>query len=405
MTDPTLRSARLSLGFSCIGHSYSHLFAPIFYVVVLSLESEMSLTHGQAVTLIVAGNMLFGFAAPLAGWLGDRWSATGMMALFYLGTGAGMVLTGFARTPFEIGLALALTGTFAAIYHPVGLAWLVRNSVDRGTALGLNNVFGGLGPAAAALMAGAFIDTAGWRAAFLWPGLAVIATGAAFCLLLGRGLIVETKIDRRSDPPASRQDVVRAYLVLAVTILCTGLIYQATQPAVPKLFSLRVADLTEGVFGISVLVAVVYGVSGMLQVFAGRIADRFPPRTVYLVCFAVQVPLLLAAGWLAGAPLVALVLTMVFVNAGSTPAENMLFARYAPSRWRSLAFGIKFIVALGISGLGVKLEGWLYDLTGDFVAVFATLAALAAVAATVGLLLPAERPQALAARPQPAPAE
>jgi len=398
-------SARLSLGFSCVGHTYSHLFAPIFYVVVLALEKDMALTHGQAVTLIVAGNMLFGFAAPLAGWLGDRWSATGMMGLFYLGTGAGMVLTGFADTPFQIGLGLAVTGLFAAIYHPVGIAWLVRNSLNRGTALGLNNMFGSFGPAGAALIAGALIDASGWRAAFLWPGVVIIATGVLFFVLMARGRIVETKTDRRVDPPASRRDAVRALTVLAVTVLCTGLIYQATQPAIPKLFSERVADLTDGVFGVSALVAIVYATSGVLQLAAGRIADKFPAKAVYLVCFALQVPLLFLAGVLGGAALVAVAMAMVLVNAGGTPAENMLFARYVPSQWRSFAFGIKFIVALGIAGLGVKLEGWLYDLTGGFYALFVVLAALAALALTVGTLLPAERAAAATLAPAATPAE
>ena len=39
-------NARLSLGFSCIGHTYSHLFGPIFYVAALSLENDLGLTHG-----------------------------------------------------------------------------------------------------------------------------------------------------------------------------------------------------------------------------------------------------------------------------------------------------------------------------------------------------------------------
>jgi MFS family permease len=98
------------------------MFAPIFYVVVLTLEHDYALTHGEAVALIVAGNVLYGVAAPLAGWLGDRWSTTGMVGLFFLGTGAGMIATGLARSPWEIGLGLAATGLFASIYHPVGIA-------------------------------------------------------------------------------------------------------------------------------------------------------------------------------------------------------------------------------------------------------------------------------------------
>ena len=64
------RAARLALAFSCPGHAYSHLFAPIFFVVALALEHEFALTHGSAQALIVVGNVLYGVAAPFAGWLG-----------------------------------------------------------------------------------------------------------------------------------------------------------------------------------------------------------------------------------------------------------------------------------------------------------------------------------------------
>ena len=96
---PESLSARLSLGFSCAGHSFSHLLAPIFYVAALSLERELALSHGEVIALIVAGNVLFGVAAPLTGWLGDKWSSTGMMSLFFIGTGFGLVLQEWSRRP------------------------------------------------------------------------------------------------------------------------------------------------------------------------------------------------------------------------------------------------------------------------------------------------------------------
>lgn len=389
----TTLSARLSLGFSCIGHTYSHLFAPVFFVVVLSLEKTMGLSHGEAVALIVVGNMLFGVAAPIAGWLGDRWSATGMMAIYYIGTGAGMIATGLADTPFQIGLGLAVTGLFGSIYHPVGVAWLVRNSVDRGTALGLNNMFGAFGPASGALLAGVMIDTYGWRAAFLAPGVFVIATGILFCVFLAKGVIVETHVDRKVDPPATRGDTLRAFAALSITVLATGFIYQATNPAIPKLFSTRVLDLQEGVLGVSALVALVYVVSGVLQLVAGRITDMYSPRKVYVICFMLQVPFLYLAGLLGGTPLVAVAILMICLNTGATPAENVLFARYAPSKWRSFAFGVKFVFALGLCSLGAKLEGMLFDRTGGFEMLFTVLAAIAAVAFAASLLIPPERPQ------------
>ncbi|MBM3952528.1 MAG: MFS transporter [Rhodospirillales bacterium] len=395
-------SARLAIGFSCVGHSYSHLFAPIFFVAVLALEKDLGLTHGEAVALIVVGSALFGFAAPLAGWLGDRWSATKMMVLFFLGTGAGMVATAYARDPFEIALALAVTGLFASIYHPVGVAWLVRNAINRGTALGLNNMFGAFGPAAAALMAGGLIDAFGWRAAFLWPGLLVVLTGVAFAGLVAKGAIVELTTDRKVDAPASREDMKRALVVLFFTILCTALVYQATQPAMPKLFSERVMGTEGGVFGVSALVALVYALAGVFQIVAGKITDIFPPRRVYTLGFLIQAPILILVAVADGYALVALVFLSVVINIGTTTSENVLFARYTPGRWRSFAFGLKFIVALGVSAIGVRIEGWLYDWTGGFQVLFAFLAAIVLVGMAATLFVPGEKEEA---KPLAQPAE
>jgi len=383
-------SARLSLAFACIGHTISHLFAPIFYVTVLSLESELGLSHGDVVVLIIAGNLLFGFAAPLAGWLGDRWSSVGMMTIFYLGTGFGMILTGFATTPLAIAVCLAITGLFASIYHPVGIAWLVRNSVRTGAVLGINGIFGGLGPALAAVMTGALIDFSGWRAAFIVPGSAVIAVGFVFAAGIARGWIVESKIDRKpAPPPASRRDTVRVFLILAVTMLCGGVIFNAIQPALPKAFAETFQATAEGgVLGISALVSLVYLVSGAMQVVGGYLADRFPVKRIYLVFYCLQVPLLAVAAGLGGPALVAVVVVMVASNTSALPAENILIARYAPIQWRALTFGIKFVVAIGFASLGVLLEGYLYDLTGGFYWLFMVLAATAAVAIGAILMLP-----------------
>ena len=387
------RSAFLSMAFSCVAHSYSHLLAPIFYIVVLVLEPEFGLTHGEAVLLILAGNTLFGVAAPLAGWLGDRWSAVGMIALFFFGTGGGMVMTGLADTPFMIAFWLAVTGLFACIYHPVGMAWLVRNAVNRGTALGINGMFGGFGPAAAALMTGALIDAFGWRAAFVVPGIVVALTGVVFFALISRGDIVELKEDRHVDPPTSRGDRMRVIGVLAVTMICNGLIYQATQAGLPKLFSERVLDFaSEGAFGISAMVAVVYGTAGVTQILAGWLADRFPFKNVYQIAFLLQAPALLLASQLGGPALVIVAIAMAATNSGTLPAENCLVARYAPSGRRGLAYGLKFVFAIGITGgFGVIMEGGLYDLTGGFMWMFVVLAGLAVAATVIAFLLPSER--------------
>lgn len=386
------RSARLSLVFSCVGHTYAHLFAPIFFVAALALEGELGLTHGEVVALIVMGNVLYGVAAPVAGWLGDKWSAVGMMSVYFLATGAAMALTGLSSTPATIALYLALTGLFGSIYHPVGIAWLVRNAENRGTAMGINGVFGTIGPSVAALSAGALIDAFDWRTAFFVPGVLMVATGFVFVWLIKRGAIIEHKEDRTPHPAPTRSEMVRAVSVLAVTMLCTGIIYQATSPALPKVFSLRMDDIAStGVFGVSVLVAAVYFVGGAVQLLAGRMCDLYPLRRVYLLSFLGQIPFMLLAASLGGWGLLLVAMMMVSANQSSLPAENTLVARYAPSQWRALAFGLKFILAFGVSGLGVLLEGHIFDATGDFQWLFWVLAATATVGVAGAALLPKEQ--------------
>ncbi|MBF0391276.1 MAG: MFS transporter [Alphaproteobacteria bacterium] len=391
-------SAFASLAFASIGHAYAHLFEPIFYVVALVLPTVFGLPYEEALALIVAGKLIYGLAAPFVGWLGDRWSTVGMMALYFLGLGVAAMVTGLARTPMEMALALALLGFFGSIYHPVGIAWLVRNADNPGKAIGINGVFGGLGPAVGSALGAALIAGAGWRWAFLAPGAVVAATGLLFLWLVWRGVVVETKTDRKPQPPASRGDTLRVGLVLSLTMLCAGLIYQSTQPALPKLFSDRLDGASVGAAGMAV--TIVYVIAGLGQVVAGHLADRFPPRLVYVVAYALQVPLLYVAATASGLPLVLVAVMMVSLNMAGIPAENVLLARYTPARWRGTAFGLKFVLAFGVSGLGVPLVAYIRGSTGDFYWLFALLAVMASVVAAAGLLLPGEKPA-----PVPVPAE
>jgi len=391
-------SDRLSMGFSCVGHFYSHLFAPIFFTLVpLALEQELGLSHGETVALIVAGNLLYGLAAPLAGWLGDKWSTLGTMTIFFIGTGFGMIMAGTAETPFDIAVWLAVTGLFGSIYHPVGIAWLVRVSVNTGTVLGVNGIFGGLGPALAAVMTGFFIDAFGWRSAYVVPGAVIVLSGFLFFGLVAKGWIREPEGDRKPSPAFSRSEMFRVYAILAFTMTCGGLIYHATGPALPKAFSLDFGTTGDSVYTVSFLVGIVYGTAGLVQVLGGWLADTFPMRRVYLICFLLQVPVLALAGTLGGTALVAAAVIMVSLNTSGLPAENMLIARYTPPDRRGFVYGLKFVIASGITSIGVVLEGVLYDMTGGFLAVFAGLALLAAAGVTAILLLPGET--AVAAQP------
>ncbi|PWR25444.1 MFS transporter [Zavarzinia aquatilis] len=389
-TSATATSARLGLGFSSVAHSFSHLFTLLYATVVLSIEKDWGLGYDTLAFASVPLFLMFGLGAVPAGWLGDRWSAPGMIAVFFLGLGASSILTGLAQGLTGLTVGLTLIGLFASIYHPVGIAWLVRVATNRGRALGINGIFGSLGTAAAAVVAGYLADRFGWRAAFIVPGIVSLLVGLWFAVLIRLGRIADPAHDVAPGAPPSRGDVRRAFWVLSVTMLMSGLIFQATSVGLPKLFEERAGGLVDGTFGIGLLVSVVYLVSALTQYVGGELADRFPPRAVYLMAQLVQIPFILIAVSLSGSALVGVAVLMVSGNVVGQPAENSLLARYTPPAWRGRAFGAKFVLTLGVSSLGVSLVPLIHRLTGSLDGLLVALALFAGIGAAFCLLLPVE---------------
>ncbi len=151
-----------------------------------------------------------------------------------------------------------------------------------------------------------------------------------------------------------------------------------------------------GVFGISTLVAGVFFIAGLMQVAGGWLADKTSPKLVYIGAFAVQVPLLVLLANAAGPLVIVFAVMMISANNGSLPAENVILAKYIPPHRRALAFGCKFIVAIGFAALGVQLEATLFDHSGEFHLLFTVLAGISAAGAVAALVLPSDRKSVVA---------
>jgi len=379
--------------FSNTGHALSHLFMMIYPTVVLALEAEFSAPYHQLITLMLMGNILFGAAALPAGYLGDRWGAIKLMIIFFVGTGLSSILVGLATNEFQIAAAFALVGLFGSIYHPVGIAWIAKSIVRRGKALGINGVFGSMGMGIAPVMAGLLTDIWHWRAAFILPGVFSVCVGIILMVFFARGIIKDEEVTADNVvPEATGSDMRRGILLLLLTVACTGLIYQATSFVLPKLIEIRLSNyIGDGLVGVGALVSVIYFLSGGMQLVGGWLADKFQLKNVYVMCWLLQVPLLAGAAFLNSALLFPVLAMMVITNTIGSPSENSLFAKYSPPKWRSTAFGIKFVLALGVAALAVPLVSWTYELVGEFTWLLIILAILAGFAVFFALLLPGKK--------------
>jgi MFS family permease len=362
----------------------------IFPTVVLAMGAELGRGYAELLPLSLGGFIAFGACSIPAGWLADHWSRTGMMTVFFFGIGTASILTGFATGPGQIALGLTLIGVFAAIYHPVGIAMLVANRENVGRVLGVNGVFGNVGVAFSALLAGALAQAAGWRAAFIVPGALAIAAGVAFAMAVRGAQVGVPARKAAATAKLSRADLARVFGVLTVATACGGVIFNATTISMPKVFDERLSALTSSTLGIGMLVCGVYLIAAMAQLCVGWWLDRRSLKSVFVPVVALQVPLLLLAGTMENYLMLATAVAMMFFVFGQIPINDAMIARYTAEEWRARAYAVRYVLSFSASALAVPLVAWIYKSSGDFRLLYYVLGTLAFVTFTAALLFPSE---------------
>ena len=311
------------------------------------------------------------------------------------------MVTGLADGPLALGVGLFLMGTFASIYHPVGIPLIVRGAGDRrGRLLGINGVFGSAGMAVTPVIVGGLLVLGGWRLVFIVPGLLTIALGLAFQFGFRDGLALRRPRVQALRPASERQVFMRAMAVLGVITVATGLVFIALTNGLPKIVNHRVSIFGDDAFLLSATASAILVVGGLSQLLGGELADRFPLRRLFIAVYAGLPPALAASAFAFDLPLILVLTLAMAIVVGNQPISDSLFARYMPEQWLSTAYGIRFALSLCTGLLALPLLGFSFDLTGDFDFLFHVLAAVGLIVVLAALKLPSEAP----ASPAPEPA-
>jgi MFS family permease len=373
-----------------LGHLLDHLVMLVFPTVVIALAREWDRPYSELLPLALGGFIAFGAFAIPAGWLADHWSRYKMIAVFFFGIGASLFLTGFASTPWQIAAGLTLTGMFAAIYHPVGIAMLVAAPKNLGMALGWNGLWGNLGLAFAAIVSGALMDLWGWRTAFFIPGLIAMAAGAAFLLLVPDPGPVAKK-SKTIGLHLDARTMAQIFVILLVATACGGVIFNSTTVAMPKIFDERLRALAQTNFGIGALVAFVYSLAAFAQVLMGTLMSRFDMKHLMIGVGLVQIPLLAAAATLEGWPMLAVALLMMMAIFGQIPLNDGIVGKYVADEYRARVLSVRYVVSLGVASLAVPMIAVLHRTEGGFRNVFMVLAVLACAIFVSALFFPSRQ--------------
>lgn len=408
MTDPALRpEARASDGVSrlaiaVLGIAFSLNFAgrgvvEAFSAFVLPLEEAFGWPR-SALTGVVATQMLVsGIAAPVAGWLFDRYGprlvyCSGLLLLgtaTLLSSRAESLTMIYAGAGVLVGAGAAATGMVCAA-SLIGRWYRARLS----TAIAVAYAGSGCGVLVMVPLSQALIDAIGWRSAWLCLGLGALAM-VPVCALLPWARLSRPPADSapgRAPPSPARAGEARAafraaladpaYWHLAQVFSFTALAAYLVTPQV-------VALLIEGGFA-PLMAASAYGLAGLLSTFgiigSGWFCDRIGHQRTALLSFSLTA--LGLCGLLAVAITGSIVGLAIYVagfglaQGARGPIVSALSNRIFAGPGVATIYGTIFgMMAFG-AALGAWAGGLLHDLTGAYWPVaLASACALAGAAA------------------------
>lgn len=353
-----------------IAHTLDHLVLLVFASAVAAIAADFGLDRWEDLMPYTAGAFLmFGLGSIPSGRLGDLWGRRKAMLLFFFGIGASCLLVAATQTPWQMAVALTVLGSFASIYHPVGIPMLLRDTTRPGAVIGWNNMAGNLGIALAALLTGVTVSQWGWRAGFVIPGVLSLALGFLFMRLAPQEPISPAKANHPRHHQASASDTSRALIVITLAASTGSVLYNFTTNGNTELFRERLNALISDPADLGLLLATIYVIAATSQVIVGRLTDKVALRPLYLGMVCAQVVFFVLAAQATGWWFTAAALGFMAAIFGAIPFTDAVMVRYVDDRQRSrmtgLRIGIAFIVSsIVVAGLGpmVKALGFAFAL-------------------------------------------
>ncbi len=378
-----------------LGHAFDHMFLLIFATAVARIASEFGLARWEDLMPYGVGAFFFfGIGSLPAGKLGDQWGRRPMMIVFFVGLGMAAILVSLTTSALQMAAALALLGSFAAIYHPVGIPMLVQGATRPGWTIGVNGLAGNLGVAAAAVTTGFLVKYLGWRMAFAIPGMICIACGVLFAFVATREMAPAARKKAVTALPAG-VSMARLFFVMTMAATSGSLLFNFSTNSNYELLTDRLQAIVQDPAWLGALLAATYTVASLTQLGIGHLIDRVSLKRLYLSVVTVQGLLLAAAlavdGW------VFYLLQFLFMCAifGAIPFTDAMIVRYVDDSMRSRVSGMRLAVAFSASSVAVWLIGPVVREAG-----FTALLGVMAAVSVLTLLVVSQLPAAPAPQPQ-----
>ena len=328
-----------------IGHFLDHFMMLIFAKGAFDAGRHFGLSYDEIIIYGTLGLFLFGAAAPLAGWLADKYSRSLIIIIYPFGVSLGAFLCFLSSSPIMLGFSIGVIGFFAAIFHPVGIAMLIRDSNKVGVRLGVNGVWGNMGVAAAPVLTGFIILNSNWQLSFLVPSL--------ICLIFGiaqlRGF-KEIDIKEEKTKQKTSNGLVEGWkivlLSLTMTTLAGGFIFGSLTFLIPRIFEVNLSGISVDIAITGLLAGIVYAIASLSQVGVGYLIDRYSPKIILGFVGIGQFFLIYLSSLYIDYALFFVMLMAMFFVFGQVPITDAILVRYVDDQWRARILSVKFLINL-----------------------------------------------------------
>jgi MFS family permease len=364
----------------------------IFAKAAFDAGREFGLNYEEIIVYGTLGVILFGAAAPLAGWLADKYSRAILITVYPFGLGLGAIMASLSQSTEMLGISLGVMGFFAAIYHPVGIAMLTKRPGKVGLRVGINGVWGNMGVAAAPILTGFLIAYADWRLGFIIPAILCFCFGLfqLFAFVEDESAINKTnKSNIKALSFSSFGEGWKMVLfALSITTLSGGFIFGALTFLIPRLFEVNMVQISSDVAITGVLAGLVYGVASFSQIGTGWLVDKVPAKYVLSAMGLGQLIFIYIASQSLDYSLLFMMLAAMIFVFGQVPITDVVLVKYIKDSWRGRVLSIKFMINLSAGASVLPITSLLLKNGYNFSFVLQCLAIISIFIIISGLLLP-----------------
>jgi MFS family permease len=328
----------------------SHMFVEVYLLMHVALfpvyirEFQLSLVEVSLVAIVP--NLIQLLVNIPSGFLTDRFSSRYILSASMIIEGASALVLSQTRSFWALVFAVSVNRLSSPLYHVAGLSQISRVATQEKVnwSIGVHNALGSLGAAIGLVSVTVALSTAGWRWAYLFWAIPILAWGFIILVSLPvqRQHFEEEKIERQSRHLGLSSVLSRDYLTF-LGAFNLELVGTATISTFMTMYLVTLMGLSEATASLIYGLGPFMGILGSLG--GGYLGDRMDAKKALSLFLLGCTISLFAVAFSSHLYLLVIVyMIYVFLSYSMWAPLNTIVADISPTTDRGLSYSVYFFV-------------------------------------------------------------